>query len=209
MEKGWYCQPLTAEYSEFNVFFQGKIQGSVKWTLIGQHNAHNALAAIAAARHAGVPTKVACEALENFQNVKRRLEIRGVINGITVYDDFAHHPTAIAATLSALRQRVGKQPITAVVELRSNSMRMGIYKQSLAEALLEADSVLLQQPADLSWSLEEATQSLSNLYIFAEVDEIIEYLVKNTSTGEHILIMSNGAFGNIHARLLKALSVSV
>lgn len=206
-EKGWYYHPLNTEYSEFEVFFQEKEQGTVKWSLIGQHNAHNALAAIAAARHAGVPTKVACEALQTFQNVKRRLEIRGVVKGITVYDDFAHHPTAIAVTLKALRQRVGQQPITAVVELRSNSMRMGAYQYTLAEAFVEADQVVLQRPIHLDWSLETATRTLSNLHIFAEIDEIIAFLVKKVSAGAHILIMSNGAFGNIHARLLAALNV--
>lgn len=205
-EKGWYYRPLNIEFSEFEVFFQEKEQGTVKWSLIGQHNAHNALAAIAAARHAGVPTKVACEALQTFKNVKRRLEICGVVKGITVYDDFAHHPTAIAATLKALRQRVGQQPITAVVELRSNSMRMGVFQNTLAEAFVGADQIVLQRPAHLDWSLETATQTLSNLHIFAEIDEIIAFLVKKVSAGEHILIMSNGAFGNIHVRLLEALS---
>lgn len=204
-KEGWYCHPLTAEYREFTVHFQGKEQGTVQWQLLGEHNAHNALAAIVATRHAGVPVAVACEALQDFQNVKRRLEVRGITNGITIYDDFAHHPTAIAVTLKALRQHVGNQSITAVVELRSNSMRLGVYQTTLATALAEADTVILQHPKDLNWSLEVATQSLSNVHIFSDTEAIITHLKKTAKAGHHILVMSNGAFNNIHTQLLERL----
>ena len=177
----------------------------MKWNLIGQHNGHNALAAIASVHHIGVPIPQACKALETFQNVKRRLELRGVVNDISVYDDFAHHPTAIAITIQALRQRVGQQTIIAVLEPRSNTMRMGIHKDQLATALSDANTVVLYQPTNLNWSLSQATNSLPNVQVFDDIKTLIEHLVTITRSGDHILIMSNGSFENIHNRLLAAL----
>lgn len=135
----WQARLLEADGSAFEVFFRGKLEGRVAWSQIGRHNVSNALAAVAAAHHGGVPVAAALEALGEYAGVKRRLEVRGVVGGVTVYDDFAHHPSAIAATLEALRARVGKQRILALLELRSNTMRGGRFLQQLSPALLEAD----------------------------------------------------------------------
>ncbi|OAD22649.1 UDP-N-acetylmuramate:L-alanyl-gamma-D-glutamyl- meso-diaminopimelate ligase [Candidatus Thiomargarita nelsonii] len=180
--------------------------GEVKWDLIGQHNVHNAPPAIAAAHHADVSLSKACEALGTFRNVKRRLELRGVVNDVSVYDDFAHHPTAIAATIEALRQKVGQQKIIAVVEPRSNTMRMGIHKNTLASALKGADVVVFYQPEALNWSLVQVAKSLQNALIFYQTEALIQHVVASAGSNDHILIMSNGSFENIHDRLLTALA---
>jgi UDP-N-acetylmuramate: L-alanyl-gamma-D-glutamyl-meso-diaminopimelate ligase len=166
----------------------------------------NALAAIAAARHAGVPVKTAVAALAKFRNVKRRLEVRGAVRGITVYDDFAHHPTAIAATLEALRAKVGDARILAALELRSNTMRMGVHRDTLAGSLVHADKVWILKPADLNWNLERVTHALDGRgQACPTVEEIIGSLSREARPDDHILIMSNGGFGNIHTRLLEQL----
>ncbi|MCK5522056.1 MAG: UDP-N-acetylmuramate:L-alanyl-gamma-D-glutamyl-meso-diaminopimelate ligase [Thiomargarita sp.] len=201
----WYAKSLSQDYSHFEIWHKNKPLCGIKWDLIGQYNVHNALAAISSAHHAGVPIAVACEALETFQSVKRRLELRDVVNGISVYDDFAHHPTAIAATIEALRQRVGKQRIIAVLEPRSNTMRMGIHKDELMSVLKGADVVALFQPENLGWSLSEKAQSLENARVFDQVEALIEYLVSLARRDDHILIMSNGGFENIHSRLIDIL----
>jgi UDP-N-acetylmuramate: L-alanyl-gamma-D-glutamyl-meso-diaminopimelate ligase len=201
----WQASSLAPDSSHFEVWYQGQRQGEVKWNLIGQHNIQNALAAIASVHHAGVPVTQACEALRTFKNVKRRLELRGVVKGISVYDDFAHHPTAIAVTLEALRHRVGKQYIIAVLEPRSNTMRMGVHQDTLASALTQANAVVLYQSDNLSWSLTTVTKSLHNARIFKNVDALIKHLVSTARSGDHILIMSNGDFQNIHHRLLNEL----
>ncbi len=201
----WQIGAHRADYAKFEVYFQQQLQGQVEWDLIGLHNAHNALAAIASARHAGVPSAIACLALAHFRNVKRRLELRGVVNQVHVYDDFAHHPTAIAATLTALRQKVAQQPITAVLEMRSNTMKMGIYQTELIDSLKIADTVYFYQPTDLTWSLQSIVDGLSNAHICYDTQQIINSLLQNQQPNEHILIMSNGGFDNIHQRLLSAL----
>jgi UDP-N-acetylmuramate: L-alanyl-gamma-D-glutamyl-meso-diaminopimelate ligase len=188
------------------VLFKKQDQGEVAWELLGSHNMANALAAIAAARHAGVPVKTALAALAKFRNVKRRLEVRGAARGITVYDDFAHHPTAIAATLQALRARVGNQRILAVLELRSNTMRMGVHRDTLAGSLTQADKVLMLKPADLNWNLDRVTGALKGRgQAYTTVEEILVTLAKETQPDDHVLIMSNGGFDNIHVRLLERL----
>ena len=203
---GWQAVALNPEASRFQVLFDGKDQGEATWELPGQHNMANALAAIAAARHAGVPVKTALAALAEFRNVKRRMEVRGVVRGVTVYDDFAHHPTAIAVTLQALRARVGNQRIVAVLEMRSNTMRMGVHRDTLAASLAQADKVLMLKPADLNWSLDRVTGALKGSgQVYATAEEIIEALARETQTGDNVLIMSNGGFDNIHARLLERL----
>ena len=207
-ENGWQVRPRNPEASRFQVLFGGQDQGEVTWELLGNHNMANALAAIAAARHAGVPVTTAVAALAKYRNVKRRLEVRGVIRGVTVYDDFAHHPTAIAATLQALRARVGNQRILAVLELRSNTMRMGVHRDTLAGSLTQADKVLLLKPGDLNWNLERVTNALQGRgEVYASVPQIIDTLVKQAHADDHVLIMSNGGFDNIHARLLERLQV--
>lgn len=204
-ESDWHAKSLNQEGSHFEVWYQGKPVGKVHWNLIGQHNVHNALAAIASSHHIGIPITLACKALKRFRNVKRRLELRGKVNGISVYDDFAHHPTAIAVTIEALRQKVGQQRIIAVLEPRSNTMRMGVHKDDLVSALGGADMVVLYQHKNLNWSLFKIAKSLRHGLVFKEVEELIGYLVTISSRGDHILIMSNGGFENIHNRLLMAL----
>jgi len=201
----WSAKLSNPEGSQFELWHQNKYVEKITWGLIGRHNIDNALAALASARHAGVPLEHACKALEQFQNVKRRLELRGIVNGISVYDDFAHHPTAIALTIEALRQQVGQARIIVVLEPRSNTMRMGIHKDHLASALKEADAVMLYEPKNLNWSLLEVVQSIQNGQIFNQIFDLINYLVKIALEGDHILIMSNGGFENIHSRLLMAL----
>lgn len=202
----WQARALTADNSEFEVYHSGQLQGKVNWSLIGQHNVENGLAAIAAAQHAGVPIRLACEALASFRGVKRRLELRGNIKEISIYDDFAHHPTAIAMTLHALRQKVGLLPITVVLELRSNTMRMGIHQHTLAAALQEANKVLIYEGSNLEWSLSGVTNSLKNAKIFTSIPALIDEIKQTSQPGEQILIMSNGGFENIHQRLLTALA---
>jgi UDP-N-acetylmuramate: L-alanyl-gamma-D-glutamyl-meso-diaminopimelate ligase len=207
-EKGqWSAQPGEDDYSSFGVCFAGKHIAEVNWGLIGKHNAENALAAIAAAAHVGVEPAEACKALVSFKSVKRRLELLDCVNGISIYDDFAHHPTAINLTLAALRAKVGsEQRIIAVLEPRSNTMRMGVHRDSLAVALTVADMVLMFEPADLDWDLGESLAELGDkCTIFKEVDGIVTSLAEDSRTGDQILVMSNGAFQGIHDKLLKKL----
>ncbi len=176
---------------------------SVRWNQLGRHNALNGLAAVAAARHAGVPVEVAVEALGSFTGVKRRMEVRGEVGGVTVYDDFAHHPTAIATTLAGLRKRVGGQRILAVLEPRSNTMRLGIHRERLPAALAAADGVYIYTPADLDWDAAAVFGDGAALY--GEVEQLVAALAAQARAGDHILIMSNGGFENIHQRLLQRL----
>lgn len=203
----WHAKPILPDCSHFSVWYQGQKQGEVSWSLIGTHNMNNALAAIASAHHVGVTITNACHVLTQFHNVKRRLELRGVVNGVHIYDDFAHHPTAIATTLAGLRQRVGSQKIIAVLEPRSNSMRMGVYQHELAAALSLADIVLLYQPEQLSWSLETITIALTNASIYQTIPDLIQKIVETANSQTHVLIMSNGDFQNIHQRILNALAL--
>ena len=201
----WIAKSVTPDHRHFEVWFQNQLMGEVNWELMGQHNIDNALAAIASAYHVDVPVEYACAALGRFQNVKRRLELREVVNGISVYDDFAHHPTAITVTLQALRQRVGQNKIIAVLEPHSNTMRMGIHKTELASALKEADVVILYQPDNLNWALSDVSESLQNAQVFNQVAALIDHLVTIAQSSDQILIMSNGGFENIPNRLLRAL----
>jgi UDP-N-acetylmuramate: L-alanyl-gamma-D-glutamyl-meso-diaminopimelate ligase len=213
-DNGWHAKLAQADGSEVEVFFDGQSQGTVQWDSLGQHNVNNALAAIAAARHAGVPTKHAVEALGKFQSPKRRMEIRGEINGITVYDDFAHHPTAIKSTLAGLRAKIGPASnsarIIAVLEPRSNTMRLGIHKDTLGPSLAEADEVLLYQPSGLDWNLDSVIASLdmsqNNAQVFDDIDRLVTHITKTAHAGDHVLIMSNGAFGGLHEKLLQLLT---
>jgi UDP-N-acetylmuramate: L-alanyl-gamma-D-glutamyl-meso-diaminopimelate ligase len=205
-EQGWQAQLLAADGSRFEVSYQSVPQGTVSWDMLGAHNVHNALAAIAAARHAGVPSPIACEALGRFQAPKRRMEVRGVVDGITVYDDFAHHPTAIRTTLAGLRARVGTERIIAVLEPRSNTMRLGVHKDALGPSLAAADAALLFAPADLPWDVAAVMQDLGERAgLFQDLDALLAHLLATVRPGDHILIMSNGAFGGLHEKLLKSL----
>jgi UDP-N-acetylmuramate: L-alanyl-gamma-D-glutamyl-meso-diaminopimelate ligase len=194
----------------FDVGFNGEIQGTVDWSLTGAHNRLNAIAAIAAARHVGVPPAQAIESLGKFENVKRRMEIRGVVKDITVYDDFAHHPTAIETTVAGLRRKVGAARILAVLEPRSNTMKLGTMKNALPGSLAEADMVFgfgASAGKDaLGWDLAEALAPLGPKAVaFNQLDVLVQAIVSKARPGDHILVMSNGGFGGVHQKLLDAL----
>ena len=189
----------------FEVLFNGVPQGRVQWDLLGEHNVANALAAIAAARHAGVPAAVAIEALQTFKNVKRRMETKGVARGVTVYDDFAHHPTAIATTIAGLRAKIGKARLIAVLEPRSNTMKQGALKEALADSLQDADQVFCYS-AGLGWDAAATLALLgTKAAVVSEFDDLLSRLSAAVRSGDHVLIMSNGGFNGIHDKLLKQL----
>ncbi len=192
--------------TRFAVLHQGKSLAEVNWPLLGEHNVMNALAAIAAARHAGVAPERAAQSLNTFRGVKRRMEVRGVVDQVTVYDDFAHHPTAIETTLRGLRARVSGARIVAVLEPRSNTMKLGVHREQLAPALAQADRAWFLDSPDLGWDLPAAVASLGSRAAFAaNVDDLVKGLVQDSRTGDQILVMSNGGFGGLHDKLLGAL----
>jgi UDP-N-acetylmuramate: L-alanyl-gamma-D-glutamyl-meso-diaminopimelate ligase len=202
----WSARIDPERAGRFTVNFQERAVGQVEWDLYGEHNVMNALAAIAAARQAGVAAERSLEALREFRGVKRRMEVRGVIGGITVYDDFAHHPTAIATTLRGLRARVGGARIIAVLELRSNTMKMGVHSDHMAPALAAADLTYFFCPADLGWDLKGAVASMGPSARFAaSVDALVRGLAEEARSGDHIVVMSNGGFGGLHDKLLTVL----
>lgn len=201
----WQAESLDSD--GFRVSFEGKGQGSVRWELLGEHNHTNALAAIAAARHAGVAPAAACAALGRFANVKRRMELRGTAAGVAVYDDFAHHPTAIAATLAGLRRKVGKARILAVLEPRSNTMKLGVMKNALPASLADADLVYCYS-ANLDWNPAGALAPLGAKAICGDdLGVLVSHIATEAKPGDQVLIMSNGSFGGIHQKLLDRLSV--
>jgi UDP-N-acetylmuramate: L-alanyl-gamma-D-glutamyl-meso-diaminopimelate ligase len=206
--EGWALK--VHEDGSFDVRFNGDIQGTVDWSLTGEHNRMNALASIAAARHVGVPPALAIEALSKFENVKRRMEVRGVVNNVTVYDDFAHHPTAIATTVDGLRRKVGNARILAVLEPRSNTMKLGTMKEALPGSLADADLVFgygAKSGKDaLGWNLGEALAPLGQKAgAYDELDTLVQAIVKAAQPGDHVLVMSNGGFGGVHQKILDAL----
>jgi UDP-N-acetylmuramate: L-alanyl-gamma-D-glutamyl-meso-diaminopimelate ligase len=202
--------PAGGDSSSFTVLEDGDARGEVRWPLLGTHNVDNALAAIAAARHAGVPVERSIDALGRFAGVKRRMELRGTVAGVSVYDDFAHHPTAIATTLDGLRRRVGAQRIVAVLEPRSNTMRMGVHADTLGHSLAAADEVWIYAPADLGWDAQSAMASLgARAHVAADMNALLQALLRDLRSGDQVLIMSNGGFGGLHARLLEALKARV
>jgi UDP-N-acetylmuramate: L-alanyl-gamma-D-glutamyl-meso-diaminopimelate ligase len=203
-DDGWQVGQVAADGS-FEVIFEGKLQGVVNWALLGEHNRMNALAAIAAARHAGVAVADSVTALGRFANVKRRMEVRGVVDGVTVYDDFAHHPTAIATTVAGLRAKVGGARILAVLEPRSNTMKLGTMKAELPASLTEADQVFCYA-GGLSWDPSEALQPLgSKARTFKDFDALVAAIVVEARAGDQVLVMSNGGFNGIHQKLLEQL----
>ncbi len=202
----WSISKCSFDGSEFTVCVEGKAAGLVKWSMHGAHNRLNALAAIAAARHAGVPVQDACDAFAEFKGIKRRMEVLGKINDVTVYDDFAHHPTAIVETLSAMKEISGEGRILAVLEPRSNTMRMGVHKNELLDSLQQADEIYLYQPKNIDWNLEDlARHSKAHANVYADVSVIVSDISKQARAGDHIIIMSNGGFESIHTKLLQAL----
>ncbi|NIR28275.1 MAG: UDP-N-acetylmuramate:L-alanyl-gamma-D-glutamyl-meso-diaminopimelate ligase [Gammaproteobacteria bacterium] len=202
----WRTAAEAADGSRFEVWHDERRAGLVQWELLGIHNMENALAAVAATAHAGVAPARACEALGAFRNVKRRLQKRASVHGVSVYDDFAHHPTAIAKTLQALRRHVGSERIIAVLEPRSNTMRLGVHKDTLGPALSEADAVWLHRPAELSWDPAPVVAALGGEgHLCNDVDAIVREVAAAVHPGDHVLIMSNGAFGGIQDKLIRAL----
>jgi len=203
----WTAEPLTEDGAQFRVRHRSEVVGEVRWELYGAHNIENAIAAFAAAVHAGVSPRTAAAALTSFHNTKRRLEIRGVARGVAVYDDFAHHPTAIRATIAALRARVGRARIVAALELRSNTMRLGVHQETLAESLRDADRTLLLRPGDLNWDIEGVASSLGGRgTVHGSTADLLAVLERELRDGDHVLVMSNGSFDNLHERLLQGLA---
>jgi len=196
----------------FDVLFKGAQAGTVRWELTGRHNRANALAAIAAARHVGVPIAQAAESLARFVSVKRRMEVRGVVNGVTVYDDFAHHPTAIATTVGGLRQKLRAQGrlerILAVLEPRSNTMKLGAMKDALPGSLAEADLVFgFGSEKALGWSLGQTLAVMGDKAgAYDDIDAMVQAIARQAQAGDHIVVMSNGGFGGVHGKLLEALA---
>ncbi|WP_126443787.1 UDP-N-acetylmuramate:L-alanyl-gamma-D-glutamyl-meso-diaminopimelate ligase [Sulfuricystis multivorans] len=201
---GWHVSGDDAEGSLVIHDASGEV-GRVGWKLVGEHNRNNALAALLAARHAGVPIARGLQALSRFENVKRRLEVRGIARGVTVYDDFAHHPTAIRETIAALRGRVGDERIFAVLEPRSNTMKLGTMKAALPGALATAERVFCYA-ANLGWDAVAALAPLGEkAQVSADLDDLVRLIVAAARPGDHVLVMSNGGFGGIHDKLLAAL----
>ena len=206
IEAGWHAEQAAPDAHAFDVVCAGETVGRVDWPLIGRHNLSNALAALAAARHAGVPPAASIPALAGFRNVKRRMELRGEVRGVRVYDDFAHHPTAIATTLQGLRNQVGGDRIIALLEPRSNTMKLGVHAEQLAHSLEAADRVLVFEPAGLTWDLASTLGALGNrVELFPDTGEMLRRVLELAAPGDHLLVMSNGGFEGIHQRLLEAL----
>ena len=202
----WRADEISTDGSEFTLMLDDRPVGKTRWDLTGRHNIRNALAAVAAARHAGVPAATALEAIPGYRNVKRRMELVGEVSGVRIYDDFAHHPTAIATTIDGLRGRVGKQRIIAVLEPRSNTMRMGVHAAQLPASLEAADRALIHSPKTLTWDAQALFKDAGDkISVHACVEDILEHLVDSAKPGDHVLIMSNGGFENIHQRLLALL----
>jgi UDP-N-acetylmuramate: L-alanyl-gamma-D-glutamyl-meso-diaminopimelate ligase len=203
----WSAEWLAEDASAFRVLAPGGDSAELRWDLTGAHNVQNALSAMAAAAHVGVAPAQSAASLGRFQGVKRRMELRGEVRGVRVYDDFAHHPTAIATTLAGLRRRVGDARIIAVLEPRSNTMRLGVHAAALADALAAADRVEVYAPAELDWDAAAVLAPLgARLRVAAAVEDIVAALGAEASPGDHVLVMSNGGFGGIHQRLLDALA---
>ena len=199
--------PADSDFSCFTVLHDGQPQGQVQWQQLGGHNVDNALAAIAAAHHAGVPVAQALAALGSFAGVRRRMELSGVAAGVHVYDDFAHHPTAIATTLEGLRRRIGAARLIAVLEPRSNTMKMGVHSQTLAPSLAGADQVFVYAPPDLGWDASVITVPLgARAALATDIPALLQALLAAVRAGDHVLIMSNGGFGGLHSKLLAALA---
>lgn len=205
--RDWRAVLVTADGAAFDVYFNGELKGRVQWDLCGQHSVDNGLMALAAAQHAGVPLAVGIAALGKFIAPKRRLELRGTVRDVAVYDDFAHHPTAIATTLAGLQARMGQRRIIAVLEPRSNTMRMGVHKEALPASLQAADLVYLFEPAGSGWSLQAVADAIgSKAQVYSDLPQLVAAVVREARPTDVILVMSNGGFGGIHDKLLTALA---
>ena len=207
-KQGWYAVNLAEDGHQFEVFFDGESQGILDWQLIGQHNIENAVMAIAAARHVGVKPQAAIAALTQFAPPKRRMELLDTVNGIEVYDDFAHHPTAITTSLNGMRARVGSGKITVILEPRSNTMKSGVHKDTLANSLNLASNAFLYQAGNIDWDISTAMASASvPVEVLYDIDEIVTKVAAQAEPGETIIVMSNGGFGGLHQKLLAELRI--
>src|SRR5574343_148095 len=203
-DAGWQAGAADADGS-FDVLLHGEKLGRVQWDVPGEHNRRNGLAAMLAARHAGVPLDKGLDALSRFENVKRRMEVRGVVKGITVYDDFAHHPTAMATTVAGLRRKIGNARILAVFEPRSNTMKLGTMKSQLPASLADCDHVYCYG-ANKNWDAAAALAPMTDrAEVHDDFDAMLKAIVSRAQVGDHILVMSNGGFQGIHNKLLEAL----
>ncbi len=202
----WQAQLITADGSEFIVLHDGKKIAQINWQQTGLHNVNNGLAAMIAARHVGVTPEVSAQALAQFAGVKRRMECLADIHSVKVYDDFAHHPTAIKTTLAGLRAKVGSEKIIAIIEPRSNTMRMGVHKDALNQSCTDADDVLWYQPANADWAMDEVVnKSPVPAKLLRDLDELIHCAISLCEANTHIVIMSNGGFGGVHQKLIAQL----
>lgn len=205
-EKSWQANLLNSDGSHFECLLNGEKKAEISWMLVGDHNIQNALAAIAAADSIGIPMKDIAKAFASFQNVKRRLEVRGIEKNVTVYDDFAHHPTAIALTIDGLRKKVGNERIIVVAQMGSNSMRTGAHRESLSESFDEADEVHVLDPKDPNWNVSDILKPLgSKAFIHTSVSDIVSTIAKEAKPHDHILVMSNKGFEGIHDKILDKL----
>ena len=203
----WHLVADPAEaYAKFAVYHGERRVGDVEWGLLGRHNAENGLAALVAAHHAGVDEAAAIEALCRFRGVRRRLEVRGTVDGVVVYDDFAHHPTAVASTLEGVRLKAGAGRVIAVLEPRSNTMKLGTHKAALADSLRGADRVFVYKSPDVKWDVGDAMVPLGSLVaVHEDLARLTEAIVAESRPGDHLVLMSNGSFGGLHERLLESL----
>jgi UDP-N-acetylmuramate: L-alanyl-gamma-D-glutamyl-meso-diaminopimelate ligase len=202
----WQARLVEADGTHFEVYHQGQLLGAVRWPLLGNHSVMNALAALAAAAAAGADPQALLPAFASFESVKRRMELVGEVNGVRVYDDFAHHPTAIATTLAGLRAKVGKARILVALEPRSNSMRQGAHAQALAPSLADADGVIFLHRAELPWDANEITSALAGRgTTVPTVDALIASLRAQVQAGDQVIFMSNGGFEAAPRRFVESL----
>jgi UDP-N-acetylmuramate: L-alanyl-gamma-D-glutamyl-meso-diaminopimelate ligase len=204
----WQAVLVNPDGSAFDVCFEGQVVARVEWSLLGMHNVSNALGVFAAARSVGILPEVVADALAGFKNVKRRLEVKGQVAGVTVYDDFAHHPTAIRLTLEGVRSRVGEQPIIAVLEPRSNTMKMGVHNDALEASVKSADRSYWYQADTLSYQLSQVLGNKPHNLVADDLDELVLQVCAAAKPGTHIVCMSNGSFGGIHQKLLAQLEAN-
>ncbi len=206
---GWQAQMLRPDGSEFSVLLAGEKQGEVRWGMLGRHNVLNALVAIGAARHAGVKPADACAALSCFRGVKRRMELRGEVRGVRVYDDFAHHPTAIETTLEGVRAQTTQGRILAVLEPRSNTMKMGVHGSQLADSMRAADISYIYQGPGVDWDVAGAFAPLAErAQVYRDLDALVSAVTSAAAAEDRIVVMSNGGFGGVHGKLLDALQAT-
>jgi UDP-N-acetylmuramate: L-alanyl-gamma-D-glutamyl-meso-diaminopimelate ligase len=206
-DTAWYVAVEPGgDYSSFAIMEGTRKEVEVEWSMLGRHNAQNAIAAMLAARHAGVATQTAAEALKEFKGVRRRMEVRGSVDGITVYDDFAHHPTAVETTIDGLRRKIGAARLIAVLEPRSNTMKLGTHSSALAKSLEHADQVWMYQGPNINWDVAGSVAPLgAKARVVTDMDALVNGLRDAAQPGDHVLIMSNGGFGGVHGKLLAAL----